>query len=99
MAADALRRRRRGIGFVDVDYLPQSVELVQDDDNVFAYQLIGGASYAVSEKIDLFAQGRYRATDDVRIRGAASGPGIPLALELDVENEGFVIDGGVRFKF
>jgi opacity protein-like surface antigen len=84
-----------GLGFaqVDVEYAPSGVGIVDDDDSVFAWQLIGGASFAASETMEIFGQGRYRATEDVSTNVSL----FPAAL--DIENEAFTLEAGVRFKF
>lgn len=82
-----------GVGFVDVEYSPSGVGIVDDDDTVFAYQVVAGASYAFSDRAALFAQYRYRATEDV-------GTEVDLfPASLDVENRASVIEAGLRFNF
>jgi opacity protein-like surface antigen len=82
-----------GVGMVDVDYSPSGVEIVNDDATVFAYQLIGGAAFDVTERIALFAQARYRATEDVETEVAL------FDANLDIENRATLIEAGVRFRF
>ncbi len=82
-----------GLGFVNVEYSPSSVGIVDDDDTVFAYQVVAGASYAFNDRTALFAQYRYRATEDV-------GTEVDLfPASLDVENRASVIEAGLRFNF
>ena len=57
------------------------------------YQLIGGAAFDVTERIALFAQARYRATEDVETEVAL------FDANLDIENRATLIEAGVRFRF
>ncbi|MBY0568491.1 MAG: outer membrane beta-barrel protein [Hyphomonadaceae bacterium] len=82
-----------GVGFVNVDYSPSGVTIVDDDATVFAYQLIGGASFDISERTALFAQYRYRATEDVETDVSL------FDANLDIENRASIIEAGVRFRF
>ncbi len=82
-----------GVGFVNVDYSPSGVQIVDDDATVFAYQLIAGASYDISDRTALFAQYRYRATDDVETDVSL------FDATLDVENRSSIIEAGLRFRF
>lgn len=82
-----------GVGFVNVDYSPSDVTIVDDDATVFAYQLIAGGSFDISDRTALFAQYRYRATEDVETDVAL------FDANLDVENTASVIEAGLRFRF
>ena len=82
-----------GIGCVNVDYSPSGVTIVDDDSTVFAYQLIAGASYDISERTALFAQYRYRATENVETDVSL------FDANLDIENSASVLEAGVRFRF
>jgi len=85
-----------GIGYqwVDVDYAPSGVEVGDDDDGVFAYQLMAGASYAVTPTVELFGQYTYRETTE--------DADIPLTLlpaTLGVESQQSLLTAGVRVRF
>lgn len=82
-----------GAGFVNVDYSPSDVQIVDDDATVLAYQVIAGASYDVSDRIELFAQYRYRATEDVETEVSL------FDADLDIENRASVLEAGMRFSF
>jgi opacity protein-like surface antigen len=82
-----------GVGFVNVDYSPSGVGIVDDDDTVLAYQLIAGASFDVNERIALFGQYRYRATEDVETEVSL------FDASLDIENRASVLEAGLRFNF
>lgn len=85
-----------GIGYqwVDVDYEPSGVAIGNDDDGVFAYQLMAGASYAVTDSVELFGQYTFRDTTE--------DADIPLTLlpaTLGVESQQSLITAGVRVRF
>lgn len=85
-----------GIGYqwVDVEYTPSDVEVGNDDDGSFAYQLMAGASFELSPSTELFGQYTYRATTE--------DADIPLTLvpaTLGVESSQSIISAGVRVKF
>ena len=85
-----------GIGYqwVDVDYSPSGVAIGNDDDGVFAYQLMAGASFDVTPNVQLFGQYTWRdATEEAEI---------PLTLvpaTLEVESSQSLISAGVRVGF
>lgn len=85
-----------GLGYqwVDVDYQPSGVAVGDDSDSVFAYQLMAGASYAVTDSVEVFGQYTYRdTTEDVDI------PLTLLPATLDVEAQQSLITAGVRVRF
>lgn len=82
-----------GAGMVNVEYAPSGIGIVDDDDTIFAYQVMAGASYDLSERMALFAQYRYRATSDVEIDVDL------FPAKLEIENRASVIEAGVRFMF
>lgn len=84
-----------GIGFmsVDVDYSPSNVGIIDDGDNVFAYQLKAGATYNVSSNVGIYGEYAYRASEDVEV----SNDLFPGSLEI--ENEQHIFSVGLRYKF
>ena len=84
-----------GAGYTDVDvqYIPSGVSVIDDGNDGFAYQLILGASYSLSEKFDLYGNVRFRDADDVRVQSPL------LTATFDIENSGTVYDFGVRYRF
>ena len=85
-----------GLGYVntDVKFSPSGVDVADENDDGFAWQGIIGASFAVSENVDIFAQGAYRE----RFEDAD----IPLNLlpaTLGVETGQTTVSAGVRFRF
>lgn len=82
-----------GIGFVDVDYSPSGVAIIQDDGSAFAYQAMAGIAYAVAPSVDLTLGYRYRATTDVEVEADL------FAADFDVENSASIVEAGLRFTF
>ncbi len=85
-----------GIGYqwTDVEYAPSEIAVADESDGGFAYQLMAGASFEVTESLELFGQYTYRdRTEDAEI---------PLSLlpaTLDVESAQSLVTAGVRVKF
>lgn len=83
-----------GIGFLENDFA-YGPATFQDKDTAFVYQGIIGASVPVTDRIDLFVDGRYFAAtgvDFVRTSPADSG------VSLDSEYDNYTISVGYRFK-
>ncbi len=85
-----------GVGYqvIDVNYAPSGVDVANEDDGSFAYQLMAGAAFEVSDGADIFAQYTYRDTF-----GDADVPLNLLPATLGVESQQSVISAGIRFKF
>jgi len=84
-----------GLGYSDVSvqYNPSGVGIIDDSKGKFAYQLKAGASWAVSERIDLYGEAAYRATDDIKLDNQLF-PGT-----LNIENSQTVFSLGARYRF
>lgn len=82
-----------GVGFVDVDYSPSSVGIVDDDDTKFAYQVMAGVDAAVSDNMSVYGEASYRGTSDVKVDVDL------IPATLDVENRGTLLEVGLRYKF
>ncbi|XUU59477.1 outer membrane protein [Erythrobacter sp. HA6-11] len=85
-----------GLGYqwVDVEFAPSGVDVADDDDGAFSYQLMAGAGFAVTESVDLFAQYTYRDTfEDAEV------PLNLLPATLGVESQQSILSAGVRFRF
>lgn len=84
-----------GIGnaWVDVSYRPSRVRIIDDDDSVFAWQVMAGLNYLCSEQLTFFGGLRWRETDDIGVRSSL----IPANFSLEVEN--FIVEGGMRWSF
>ncbi|MGB3470951.1 MAG: P44/Msp2 family outer membrane protein [Erythrobacter sp.] len=82
-----------GYQWVDVEYSPSGVDIADDDDGVFAYQLMAGASYEVNDAVELFGQYTWRdsfedADIDLNL----------LPATLGVESAQSIVSAGVRVK-
>lgn len=84
-----------GLGYSDVSvtYRPSGVGIIDDSEGKLAYQLKAGATWSVSERIDLYGEAAYRATDDVELQNQLF-PGT-----LNIENRQTVFSIGARYKF
>lgn len=84
-----------GIGAVRVDadgYSPVSNSTINDDDTAFGYQGIVGVAWSVSDSVDLTADYRYLASDDLSLT-TASG------FSVDAEYRSHSVMFGLRFNF
>lgn len=79
---------------VDVTYRPSGVDVVDDRQTRFAYQLMGGATYRLNDNFELFAQYTWRATPD-----RAQTDVNLLPARLGVESRQSIVGGGVRVAF
>ncbi|MFN3608850.1 MAG: outer membrane protein [Hyphomonas sp.] len=84
-----------GLGYSDVSvrYRPSGVGIIDDSEGKLAWQLKGGASWAITDQIDLFGEAAYRATDDVELSNQLF-PGT-----LNIENSQTVLSVGARYRF
>jgi len=85
-----------GLGYqwTDVDFQPSGVDVADDDDGNFAYQLMAGTSVGVTESIELFGQYAWRdafGDADVQLN--------LLPADLGVETGQSLLTAGVRVKF
>lgn len=78
----------------DVHYIPGGVEVIDDESNEFAWQLLAGASYAINDTAQVYASWRYR--DGER-------PGVPSTLlpaRFTLDSDGtHTLDVGIRYAF
>jgi len=82
-----------GVQSVSVDYVPSGVAVADESDTVLSYQLMAGASYEVTEKVELFGQYTYRAGfDDADVELDL------LPATLGVETGQSIVSAGVRVK-
>lgn len=84
-----------GLGYSDVSvtYRPSGVGIIDDSESKFAYQVKAGATWSVSERIDLYGEAAYRATEDVELQNQLF-PGT-----LNIENTQTVLSVGARYRF
>jgi opacity protein-like surface antigen len=84
-----------GIGLTkaEVVYRPSNVDIINDDDTVFAYQVKAGATWKLSGPFELFGEAVYRASEDI---GTTNNlfPG-----SLDIENKQTLVSLGGRYRF
>ncbi|MEL6474345.1 MAG: outer membrane beta-barrel protein [Pseudomonadota bacterium] len=84
-----------GIGFLDTDveYAPSGVGIIDDGETKFAYQVKVGATFRATERIDIYGEYAYRATEDIEVNNALF-PGT-----LEIENQQNVFSIGARYRF
>ncbi len=84
-----------GIGYatVDVSYEPSNVAIIDDDDDVFAYQLMAGLAYQLNDQIAVSASLRYRDYEEATVNSSL------LPAEFDIELDEMVYDVGFRYSF
>ncbi|WP_078083986.1 outer membrane protein [Microbulbifer mangrovi] len=82
-----------GNAWVDVDYSPSNVSIIDDDDSVFAYQLMAGLNYQCNEQLEFFGGLRWRQTDDIDVNSKL------LPASFEIENESWLAEIGARWTF
>lgn len=82
-----------GVSQVKVRYNPSDVAIVNGSETVLAWQLMAGASYAISDTVQLFGGYRYRASEDVSLDVSL------FPASLSIENRANIIEAGIRFYF
>ena len=75
-----------GLGWAKVDLNTPALPL-GDNDNVFAYQIMAGVSYAMNDNISFDAQTRFFVTQDATIQGA----------DFSFSSNDFML--GIRYNF
>lgn len=88
-----------GLGVAQVSYNDFGVtaipDVLDDEDTVFAYQAIVGASYALSPTLALTGDYRYFATDDPEVTLSAGAGG----NTTDAEYDSHTLMVGLRYSF
>lgn len=84
-----------GIGYqwADIRFIPSGVDVADANDGGFAYQLMAGASLALSDRAEVFGQYTWRDRTDT-----ANVPLNLLPANLGVETGQSIISAGVRIK-
>ncbi|MEM8935365.1 MAG: P44/Msp2 family outer membrane protein [Pseudomonadota bacterium] len=82
-----------GVGFVDVEYAPSGVGIIDDSATTFAYQVKAGLAYELTPLTDLFVGYRYRATTDAEVEATL------FSADFDIENSASVIEAGITVGF
>jgi opacity protein-like surface antigen len=77
----------------DVVYAPSNTPVLNGRENGFAWQVIGGVSYELTDTLDLFANYRYFSAEDFSVRSSL----LPATFKL--ENNAQSLDVGIRFSF
>lgn len=83
-----------GVSFVDLDATAPGASFARADDTVFAGHFAAGATFALSERLELFGEGRYLRASKVETSFAS-----PTAFIGRERLEGFVANGGLRWRF
>ena len=84
-----------GLGYqwADIRFIPSGVDVADGNDGGFAYQLMAGASLALSDRAEVFGQYTWRDRTDT-----ANVPLNLLPANLGVETGQSIISAGVRIK-
>jgi opacity protein-like surface antigen len=82
-----------GVGFVNVDYSPSDVTIIDDKSTEFAWQAMAGIAWEISPTTELFAGYRYRQTKDASVSADL------FSADFDIENKTSIVELGVRFVF
>ena len=82
-----------GTATTDLEFSPSGVGVISDDDNTFVYQLILGASYSFTDKLDAFASYVYRDADEASLNASL------LPARFEINNESSLLNVGLKFSF
>lgn len=85
-----------GWAWLDADYSPSSIDILDDDDDGYAWQAMLGLNYFCSDQLSIFGGVRWRESDEMVIR-TGSDSLVPALFEVDNENWQFEV--GVRWHF
>lgn len=83
-----------GLQSVDVDFMPSGVPVAADSDDVFAWQLMAGASVELSNSVDVYGQLTYRQSFE---RANVALDLLPATLGVEADAAFAAI--GIRFDF
>ena len=86
-----------GVAFTEQDFAYGPGVHVGDSDEVFAAQLIAGASYDISDRFALTLDGRYQRAFGVESRRVAPNGTVTGTVEDDLDT--FAVTLGLRIKF
>jgi opacity protein-like surface antigen len=81
-----------GVSRVEVSYRPSWINVIDDDDTIFAWQGKAGVSWSLSPRTEIYGEYAYRATEDIKLQNRLF-PG-----SLAIHNEQQAVSVGVRFK-
>ena len=82
-----------GVSASDLKFQPSGVALLNDDDQVFSYQVLTGVNYALSPMWSVYANYRYRNADGAKFYASE----LPVRFDMDIDNH--LLDFGIRFSF
>lgn len=82
-----------GLSESELVFSPSDVAVLSDEDRVFAWQLMGGVSYALSDTLSVYGNYRYRTADDMEFSASL----LPARFNIDVEAQS--VDIGIRYGF
>ena len=82
-----------GISDVNVKYNPSGVNVIDDGETKFAYQVKAGLAWMMTEQWEVYGEYAYRATDDIETDNDLF-PGT-----LDIENQQNLLSIGARYRF
>ncbi len=82
-----------GLSESELVFNPSGVAVLSDEDRVFAWQAMGGVSYALSETLSVYGNYRYRTAEDMQFSASL----LPARFNIDVEAQS--LDIGIRYGF
>jgi len=84
-----------GLGFAQtrVRFNPSGVDIIDDTQTSFAWQIMGGLNWEINETVTAYLGGRYRATTDVEVDVDL------FPANLDIKNSGMSVETGLRIMF
>jgi opacity protein-like surface antigen len=82
-----------GLSESELVFNPSGVAVLSDEDRVFAWQAMGGVSYALSDTLSVYGNYRYRTADDMEFSASL----LPARFNIDVEAQS--LDIGIRYGF
>jgi len=82
-----------GVMKTSVQLNPSAVSVVKDDSTNFAYQLKAGATVRVNERVEVFGEYTYRASEDMGVESNL------LPAKLEIENKASHVGLGLRLRF
>ena len=82
-----------GVSANDLNFQPSGVALLNDDDQVFSYQVFTGVNYALNPVWSVYANYRYRNADGAKVYATQ----LPVRFDMDIDNH--LLDFGIRFSF
>jgi opacity protein-like surface antigen len=82
-----------GLANTSITFNPLDVDKLDDRNTGFAYQLMAGITWSLSEASEIFGGYRYRVTSDVEVDVSL------LPAELEIENKSSSLYFGLRYHF